>query len=488
MKIFQNHSNIEFLRQGQGLASLPAHHGKRFLIKRVGRDQTQSQRGGLFLLVLLLTFLVATPLTAQTVIEQPPLAPPSPSKSLDPSEDILIDGIGFAKLIMELAPTEKVEENTLQGHLQTMLEKNLCWSGVFNLVKGQSRFCGASPKTERVDMRLVLQPEAKQLIIRLVDSGPEKLLLFEETLPLDQKTPEASIMALVNRLTERVTGQAGVLGTAIAFVLRQPGYAKVIVATDTHATSIRPVSYNRGINLLPKWAPDGTGMIYTILQSAGTQVFFHNFGKNGSTVGRSRLLTPNGTLNTGGSFSPDGQNLVVTMSVDQSADLYSISLKNNKATRLTFRSGIETQADWSPDGKKIVFVSDRSGTPQVYLLDMETGEDLRLTFDGVYNADPKWSPDGKSILFTKRVERRDQIHIMDQFGENVRQVTRGRFDAEQAVWAPDGRQISFTSNRTGVYKIYLVSTDGTGLRRLTSTGKRFEESSPSWSRSKLDNR
>ena len=402
----------------------------------------------------------------------------------DPSDDILIEGIGFAKLIMEMAPGETLAKDKGFLPLRTMLEKNLCWSGVFNLAQAAGRHCTLKQKSERIDMRLELNRVEEKLELRLVDAGPESLVLFSETLPLDKLVKETEVMDLVNRLTERVTGQPGVLGSAIAFVLRQPGYAKVIVATNTHATTIKPISYNRGINLLPKWAPNGSGMIYTILETGGTKVFFHNFGKNGG-LGKSRMLTKTGTLNTGGSFSPDGNRLVVTMSVDQGADLYALDLKKKEQQRLTSRQGIETQADWAPDGKKIVFVSDRSGTPQVYLLDMVTGEDLRLTFDGVYNADPKWSPDGKSILFTKRVDRRDQVHIMDQFGENVRQVTRSRFDAEQAVWAPDGRQIAFTSNRTGVYKIYLVSTDGSGLRRLTRTGKRFEESSPSWTKRQL---
>ena len=403
----------------------------------------------------------------------------------DPSQDILIEGIGFAKLVLALEQPKDLSRFPTYKRLNLILEKNLCWSGFFNLLKGTTRYCRPRSEPGRVDMRLELSARGNTLLLRLVDNGPENLVLFEDKLPLNKRVPEEGMMDLVNRLTERISGSPGLLGSSIAFVLRQPGYAKVIVATDTHATRLRLISHNSGINLLPKWSPSGLSMVYTVLGDRGTQVYLHNFGKNGSTNSKSRYLTDQGALNTGGSFSPDGSRLVLTMSENNNADLFSINLNKNKRIKLTSRTGIETQAHWARDGSKIVFVSDRSGTPQVYLLEVDTREDLRITFDGTYNADPKWSPDGQSILFTKRVNGKDQVHIMDRYGENVRAVTRGVYDAEQAEWSPDGRQIVFTSNRTGDFKLYVVSTDGSNLRRLTRTPANFEESSPSWTHRKL---
>ncbi len=394
----------------------------------------------------------------------------------DPAKDILIEGIGFAKLVLQLEPAAALQDVPNFARLRRLLEKNLCWSGVFHLKKGRRKRCRPRAAAGRADMRLEMNLGQGALELRLVDLGPENLVLHRSRLPLDTAVPEARVMDVVNRLTERITGQRGLLGSAIAFVLRQPRYAKVIVATDTHGLIIKPISHNRGINLLPKWAPDGLGMVYTVLGNRGTKIFYHTFVNHGANG----YLTQRGTLNTGGTFFPDGKKLVLTMSVEKSADLYLLDVATKERRRLTFRAGIETQADMAPDGKKVVFVSDRTRTPQVYLLDLETGEDLRLTFDGVYNADPKWSPDGQLILFTKRVRGLEQIHIMDGFGENVREVTRGRFVAEQAEWSPDGRQIVFTSNRTGDFKLYIVSSDGTGLRRLTRTPKGFEETNPAW--------
>ncbi len=403
----------------------------------------------------------------------------------DPAKDILIEGLGFAKLVLEMEKSADLDKFPLYKRLGRLFEKNLCWSGFFNIVKGQSKFCRPRGEPGRVDMRLELSAHKGALQLRLIDNGPENLVLFAERLSLKRRVSEPAVMDVINRLTQRISGEPGLLGSAIAFVLRQPRYAKVIVATSTHGARLKLISHNSGINLLPKWDPSGLGMVYTVLKNRGTQVYYHNFRSNGGGPSPSRYLTVEGNLNTGGSFSPDGKHLVLTMSVHENADLFSLDLEKNTNRKLTSRTGIETQAHWSRDGKKIVFVSDRSGTPQVYLLDTETREDLRLTFDGVYNADPKWSTNGRSILFTKRVNQRDQIHIMDQYGENVRAVTRGQYDAEQAEWSPDGRQIVFTSNRTGDFKLYVVSADGSNLRRLTRTPAGFEESSPTWTHRKL---
>jgi TolB protein len=403
----------------------------------------------------------------------------------DPTQDIFIEGIGFSKLAVALdlpvpLPSDAAFRTTLR-----LLEKNLCWSGLFNLHGGTTRYCALRGEPQRVDMRLAVTTGEKVLELRLKDAGPEGVVLFEAQAALQTGEDERPFMDLVNRMAERLTGGPGILGTTIAFVLRQPRYNKIIAATNTHGALFRPLSFNRDISLLPRWAPNGSALVYTILTRNGTQVYFHNLEPNANGLGPSRFLNEPGGLNTGGAFAPDGKRLIMTLSPNQNADLFEYNLERNTLRQLTSRSGIETQADWSRDGRKIVFVSDRSGTPQVYLLDLETNEDLRLTFDTGYNADPRFSPDSRLILFTKRVDDKYQIFIMDINGENVRQITRGRFDAEQPDWSPDGHQIVFTSNRTGDFKIYVVSTDGSNLRRLTDTPAGFEESSPSWTRRRM---
>jgi len=445
------------------------------LLTRIVRKGVRGTCLAVFSLMITGFLLSAPPLSAQSA------GAPEAKNGEDPAQDILIEGLGFSKLVLVYEMEEGTTAHGEFTRLGSLLEKNLCWSGLFNLKGGRSLFCALKDTPQRIDMRLVLSRKNDSLKLRLYDTGPERLMLHEDTLSLQKATEEPQIIDLVNRLTERITGTPGILGSTIGFVLRQPGYAKVIVSTDTHNNELKLVSTNPDINILPRFSPKGNGLVYTVLGRRGSQVYFHSLLTGGNGLSKSRFLTPPGSLNTGGTFSPQGDRVVITMSVSNNADLFMVDLKDGEKKQLTSRPGIETQAHWSPDGSRLVFVSDRSGTPQIYLLDLQTGEDLRVTFDGVYNADPRWSPDGRSILFTKRVDGVDEIHIMDEYGENVRRITRsGRYTSEQAEWSPDGRQVIFSSNRTGEYKLYIVSADGSNLRRLTATPAGFEENSPTW--------
>ncbi|HUJ74306.1 MAG TPA: hypothetical protein VL359_05575, partial [bacterium] len=338
-----------------------------------------------------------------------------PLPSPEPSQDILIEGIGFSKLTLQLqgAQAQGTSSDLEFTRLEGLLEKNLCWSGVFNLAGGQSRFCALTSPVQRTDMKLDLAAQGDALTLRLKDAGPAQLVLYQDQLPLKATTREAQVMDLVNHMTERITGQPGLLGSTIAFSLREPGFAKVIAATNTQGQRLELLSHNQDINLLPRWSPSGTSLVYTILSHTGSRVYFQNLVRGSSGDGPSRFLTPPGSLNTGGAFSPDGHKLVLTMSPHQNADLYEYDLTTDHVRQVTSRLGIETQADWSAQGNQLTFVSDRAGSPQVYLMDLGTGEDLRLTFDGPYNTDPRFSPDGRLILFTKRVDGKDEVYIMD---------------------------------------------------------------------------
>ncbi len=441
-----------------------------------------------------------------------PYAPPSGKQ--DPAEDILIEGLGFARLSLQLEvlPSKKVLAARAQQDFvkfQDLLKRNLCWSGLFNLAKSSiakssiakssiakssiakssiakssRRYCPVK-QSLRVDMYMKLSTDGKLVRVQVFDAGPEGLLLFERGFHLKQGLRELTVMELVNQLAKRLTGTRGMLGSTIVFAMKQTGRKTVIAATDTHGTRPQIISRNKNISILPRLTPDTHAIIYTVLSLKGSRIYYQKLAGTGR---RSGYLTDFGSLNTGGSFSRNGKRLAFTMSMDENIDLFFLNLykkKISKPHRVTQREGIEIQPDWSPDGSQLVYISDRSGGPQVYVLNLKTRRELRLSFDSIYNTDPKWSPDGQNILFTRREKGVDQIYIMDDFGQNLRAVTKGAYNCEQAEWSPDGRQIVFASRRSGEFKLYVVAIDGSGLRRLTNTAKDIEENSPSWGRLRL---
>ncbi len=392
-------------------------------------------------------------------------------------ETVRLGGFTFERFVLSVSTTDRFRGHPKSQTWLTMIEKNLCWSGAFKLYQPQNRYCRVQEGTIdfQLNLELIRGITTNTLQFQLKDS--DGIGLFTLQTPMaGNRLEEKIVMERVNQLTEKITGKPGILGSTLAFTFKQPGYNKLIARTSTHGEKLDGVSRTGSITISPRWSPQGNGIVYTTIGRSGSSLVYDDL------IGPTKILASHRGINSGGTWFPNGKQLVITLSKDGNPELYRLSLDNLKPRRLTRHPSIDTYPAVSPDGRYLLFVSDRAGNEQIYVMHLrnDSNEISRLTFTGIRNTDPAWSPDGRWIAFTKTVARRDQIYIMDIFGENIRAITRGPYHSEQPAWSPDGRQIVFSSNRSGEFKLYIVFLDGTGLRRLTSTSKGFEEKSPSW--------
>jgi TolB protein len=393
------------------------------------------------------------------------------------SEEVVVSGINFSRFSAELILDPNIDK-TLAKRWARNIERNFCWSGVFKLINSTYDYCHASRAAE---MQIQLNQRENGLEFAVADLQGNVLL--GEVLPIkNDSIREDDLIRGVNQITERLTGVEGILGTSIAFTLKQPERKKIIALTNTHGMDLRSLTNSKDISLLPRWSPDSTRLLYTTVGNRGTTIWMHNVLNNKAE----ELRRGENGVTSGGTWYSDGKRVVATVSVNANVDLYDINVASGRTQRLTRHSRIDTAPTLSPDNRNLVFVSDRTGREQIYMRDMNSGSIYRLTFDGYSNSDPVWSPDGTHIVFSRSVNGRNQLFLMDPFGDNYQQLTSGRYDSEKPTWSPDGRQIVFAADRTGVFKLYVMFVDGTGVRRLTTTPRSFEETGASWSRRILD--
>ena len=165
------------------------------------------------------------------------------------------------------------------------------------------------------------------------------------------------------------------------------------------------------------------------------------------------------------------------MAVAGNTDIYRVSADGGESVRLTSSPGIDVGGSFSPDGKQIVFESDRSGSQQIYVMDADGSDQRRISFFGGRAATPEWSPRGDQIAFT-HISGNFRIATMSPNGKNMRHLTNSWQD-EAPTWAPNGRIIQFfrTQRNSGETSIWQVDLTGRNERRLTTP---VDGSDPAW--------
>ncbi len=419
------------------------------------------------------------------------------------SEEIVISGLGFARFSVALVPEKSFTDHMDAKRWLRIIDRNLCWSGVFLVTDSRYKTCRTAGGNQ-VDMKIMLKLKGtvtdngdlvpKHLMLTVADN--DGVPLFPLELPIRKnRFREAELMDLINEMSAQFTGLKGILGSTIAFTLKQPKRRKIIARINTHGKKLAAVSRNKYINLLPSWSPKGDAIVYTTLSRRGTAIMFNDCLKVvGCKYRPVKLLSSNISAArisksflsvSGGTWFSNGHKLIVTLSRKGNSDLYEFNKLKRKVIRLTTHRAIDTVPDLSRDNQHLIFVSDRSGHEQIYYLKLGTKIPFQLTFGRGSSSDPVWSPDGTLIAFSKISSGHSQIHLMDPFTGEDNFLTRGRFNSEQPSWSPDGRQIAFVSSSTGVDKLYIMFIDGTGRRRLTRTPRDFEEGGPSWTARKF---
>ena len=283
--------------------------------------------------------------------------------------------------------------------------------------------------------------------------------------------------ALVHQFSDDVvfqfTGEPGVARTRIAFVV-QEGRNKELYAMDLDGAGITPLTADRSIALSPAWSFDGSLLLFTSYRGgkgAGVYVVHSNGGK-------SYPISVRPGLNTSASYSPDGREIVCSLSQDGNSEIYVLDARGESPMRLTSNHAIDTSPAWSPTGREIAFTSDRDGTPQVYIMDREGGNVRRLTYELSYTDSPSWSPKGDRIAFVARMPGGFEIYVCFADGRGLKPVVTGASN-ENPHWSPDGRHLVFASNREGENALYVSDLDDQPPRRL-NTGA-LHASSPAWS-------
>jgi len=339
---------------------------------------------------------------------------------------------------------------------------------------------------------------------------PGQKRIFGQSYQSSSNNTTRIIHELSENILKTLTGEKGLFKSRILMVChdlsqrRSP--AKEIYIADADGNNLVALTADKTLSLSPAWMNDGTNISYTqfeFLISRGVRKRGAVLKKHNLATGARSILYFKDGMNSGASWSENGNRGVVTMSFTGKPELYFISpnggsepqpLSRNLQLKSITQSApqtvnpnllFEVEASWSPNGQELVFSSARSGNPMIYIADLNTNLTRQITFAGKYNATPAWSPKGDKILFAaqRAPNGNFDIYSIEPSGNNLSRITVGdqgrrKINHENPSWAPTGRHFAIASNETGNYAIYVLTDDGVLKRRISPEGK--ECKSPKW--------
>jgi len=392
--------------------------------------------------------------------------------------DIEIIGAGEHQIPVTIVPF--AGEGKFAQSLSQVVSADLARSGLFRLVDP----AGKAPHEPRevvyadwpgVDALVIGSVEEQingrvTVKFRLLDTVKQSELAGQA---VSGKADQLRAIAhrIADMIYEKLTGDAGVFSTRIAYINRQGSINRLVVADSDGYGELTVLSTSEPI-MSPAWSPEGSHLAYVSFEQGHAAVYVQSLLTN-----QRKVVANFPGSNSAPAWSQDGTQMAVVLTRDGSSQIYLVRADGSDLRRLTFSGAIDTEPHFSPDGQYLLFISDRGGSPQIYRMPVEGGIVERLTFDGGNNFSPRYSPDGKSFVFAHLTDGRFYIATQDFETKQMQLLTEGGWEKKPS-FAPNGKIILFATEAQGRGILATVSSDGRVKQKMFSQAGDIRE--PTW--------
>jgi TolB protein len=308
------------------------------------------------------------------------------------------------------------------------------------------RFSTVSPTQVRVD----------------IAKGKDPAPVFSEV--VTGTSPRQALLRAADLAVAKTNGLGlrGFFTARLAFVGEGSG-KKEIYTSDLFVGEARRITHDRALMLSPRWAPDGSRLLYTsYFQSGFPDIFQIDLRSDRRTT----FASFRGT-NSGARFSSNGQQVVMVLSSSGTPEIFVGNTGGGQPSRRTRSDAVKSSPCWSPDGSEIVFAMEPG--PQLYVIPAGGGAPRRLVTGFSYSAEPDWNPVNRNkIACTIRDGSRYQIAVYDFSRGTATKVSVAPFDAIEPCWLADGRHLVYTARDKATSVLCILDTETGNSRPITS--------------------
>ncbi len=274
----------------------------------------------------------------------------------------------------------------------------------------------------------------------------------------------------------KLTGENPFFDSRIAYIAEtgpKGKRVKRLAIMDSDGANHSFITSGQSTALTPRFSPNYKSILYLSYEDGNPRIYVYDIENK-----RNQLITQSRNPTFAPRWSPDGKTILFSMAVAGNTDIYKIPAEPGATpVRLTNAPGIDVGGSFSPDGRQIVFESDRGGSQQVYVMDASGAGQRRISQGSGRYATPEWSPRGDLIAYT-RIAGDFRVGTMRPDGTGERLLTNSWQD-EAPTWAPNGRLIQFfrTEKNSGKTSVWQVDLTGRNERKLPTP---VDGSDPAW--------
>ena len=313
----------------------------------------------------------------------------------------------------------------------------------------------------------------KSLFYRVVgyDIGKKKEFFSSKGL-IEKKNLRSHGHEISNMIYKKITGKDSIFNSKITFVSDRTGFKELYI-TDFDGGRMHKLTNHRGLVISPSISNDGKRIVYSLIKGKrGRQnidLYIYYMDKK-----KSEKVSSFKGINSGAIFTPDGNNVLLTLSFTGNAEIFKLHLNTKRLQRITRHYALDVDPSLSMDGTKMAFLSSRPGKAMVYIMDpREMEKDVkRIGFVGKFNATPRFNPDGSEIAFASWSGKGFDIYRMSANGTGLVRLTRDFGSNEDPSYSSDGEFIVFSSRKRlsrkkTIHNLHIIDRDGGLIGSLT---------------------